>query len=195
MPLTKKHITILFLVSLCACGLLVEEASQATLEVNSSALTLRANEGLFYYENEPFTGKALTYGINGRILVSESFAKGKRHGLLKKWYPDGTQSFQAQYKEGRLHGSGNSWWPNGQLRSASHYVEGIADGTQTQWYQSGAIFKEINLVQGKEQGLQRAWRENGKIYNNYEAKNGRTFGLRRSKLCFELKEEEVQYAD
>ena len=68
-------------------------------------------------------------------------------------------------------------------------------GVQRQWYQSGALFKEIHLEHGKEKGLQRAWRENGDIYNNYEAKDGRIYGLRRSKLCFELKEEEIVRAD
>lgn len=194
MRLTDKHITILFFISLCGCGPLVKEASQVTPEIDKSELTLRPDEGLFYYRDIPFSGKAITYGISG-ITESEGFKNGKRHGLLRKWYADGTQSYQAQYRNGRLHGAGNSWWPNGQMRSASNYVNGIAHGKQIQWYKSGAIFKEINLVQGKEQGLQKAWRENGKIYNNYEAKNGRIFGLKRSKLCFELKEEEVQYAD
>lgn len=182
-------------ISLCACGPVVEEASQAALEIDKTALELRADAGLFYYQNSPFTGTALTTTTVGVLIESESFLNGKRHGLLKKWYMDGTQSFQSSYHSGRLHGSGNSWWPNGQMRTLSHYEKGIAHGKQSQWYKSGVIFKEINLVQGKEQGLQKAWRENGKIYNNYEAKNGRIFGLKRSKLCFELSEEEVRYAD
>lgn len=191
----RHLVTILFFVSLCACGSLVEEPLQAALEINKSELTLRANEGLFYYKESPFTGTALSFMSDGSLVESEGFINGKRNGLLKKWYADGTQSYQATYKNGKLHGTGNTWWPNGQMRTASNYVEGVTHGRQLQWYKSGVLFKEINLVQGKEQGLQKAWRENGKIYNNYEAKNGRIFGLRRSKLCFELSEEEVQYAD
>lgn len=191
----KSHITILFFVSLCACGPVVEHTSQTALEINKSELTLRANEGLFYYMESPFSGTALSILADGTLVESETFVKGKRNGELKKWYADGSQSYRADYKNGKLHGTGNTWWPSGQMRTASIYVEGITHGKQLQWYKSGAIFKEINLVQGKEQGLQKAWRENGKIYNNYEAKNGRIFGLRRSKLCFELSEEEVQYAD
>ncbi len=191
----KQHIILLFFVSLCACGPLVEGVSQAAQEINKTELSLRANEGLFYYKEKPFSGTALTYLANGTLVESERFVNGKRHGLLKKWYPDGTQSYQAHYQDGLLHGAGNSWWPNGQMRTASNYVDGVTHGKQKQWYRSGVIFKEINLMQGKEQGLQKAWRENGKIYNNYEAKNGRIFGLKRSKLCFELSEEEVQYAD
>ena len=41
--------------------------------------------------------------------------------------------------------------------------------------------------------MQQAWLENGKIYVNYEAKNGRKFGMNRANLCYELKEEEIQY--
>ena len=81
------------------------------------------------------------------------------------------------------------------MRSESAFNEGIAHGTQRQWYKSGVLFKEINLAMGKEEGMQKAWRENGKIYNNYEARNGRIYGLKRASLCYELDNEEVQYAD
>ena len=167
----------------------------AAVAVPKAALELRANEGLYYHNDQPFTGTAELKDVHGQLIAQEQFTEGKRHGTYTKWYGSGLMSYQAHYKAGRLHGQAHSWWSNGQLRSASYFEQGVAEGTQRQWYSSGALFKEMNLLNGKEHGLQRAWRENGKIYNNYEAKNGRIFGLKRANLCFELKDEEVQYAD
>ena len=166
-----------------------------TLTVPKAELELRANEGLYFFDNEPFSGTAESFDDLGNLVAEEVYVSGKRHGTVTKWFADGLMSYQGQYKNGRLHGEAFSWWTNGKMRSASYYENGVAEGTQKQWYPSGAIFKEINLLDGKEHGMQKAWRENGKLYNNYEAKNGRIFGLKRANLCFELKDEEVQYAD
>ena len=78
------------------------------------------------------------------------------------------------------------------MRTESNYVMGIAEGKQYQYYKSGAKFKIINLKEGREYGLQQSWRENGKLYNNYEVVNGRTYGLKRSKLCFQLEQENIK---
>ena len=65
-------------------------------------------------------------------------------------------------------------------------------GVERKWFSDGSLSKERNLVKGRENGLQRAWLQNGKIYVNYEAKNGRTFGMKRAKLCYQLKDENVE---
>lgn len=161
-------------------------------EVAKDAIVLHANEGLFYYLEQPFSGFSVHYYPNGILAEKVSFFAGKKEGRYQKWYPDGTLSFEATYQKGRKGGVSKTWWKNGQLRSASTHVMGVANGNQKQWYQSGQLFKSMHIVDGKEEGLQQAWRENGKIYNNYEAKNGRIFGLKRASLCYELEEEIVQ---
>ena len=160
-----------------------------------ASLSLNREEGLFYDEKHPYSGHATQKNSRDVTVEHASFLEGKRHGFRKKYYGDGAVSEEAHYVRGKKDGRSRTWWPNGQLRSESNFKQGVPDGMQRQWYQSGARFKEINLDMGKEKGLQRAWRENGAIYNNYEAKDGRIFGLRRSKLCFELKEEDVVRAD
>ncbi|WP_323787984.1 toxin-antitoxin system YwqK family antitoxin [Psychroserpens sp.] len=161
--------------------------------VNKSALELKSNLGLMYYQNQPFNGTSVTH-YNG-IVKAESiqYSHGKRHGLYQKWFPNGALSFEAHYVNGLQEGKAKSWWKNGNLRSEANYKGGIVNGIQKQWYKSGAKFKEMSIVNGQEEGLQKAWRENGKIYNNYEAKNGRIFGLKRASLCYELEDEKVKY--
>ncbi len=163
------------------------------LTVADSLLNLRPEIGLVYHENKPFTGTSMTHYTNGNPSVSIHYFNGKKQGLYRKWFEEGTLSFESAYVDGKKEGIAKSWWRNGNLRTESNYKQGVPQGLQLQWYKSGAKFKRLQLVDGKEEGLQQSWRENGKLYNNYEAKNGRIFGLKRASLCYALEDETVQY--
>lgn len=171
------------------------EVSVPEMIQDAKNLELDRERGVFYDQGEPFSGYAITKNSAGTVVEKAGFFDGKRHGKRSKFYSDKKKSEESHYLHGKKDGVSKTWWKNGQLRSQSNFVNGVPHGVQRQWYQSGALFKEIHLDNGKEKGLQRAWRENGDIYNNYEAKDGRIYGLRRSKLCFELKEEEIVRAD
>lgn len=161
------------------------------LEIDKAILELRPNEGLMYYNNEPFTGFSVISYSNGLTAEKIEYLNGLRHGLYEKWFRDGTLSFQSRYENGLQHGKTISWWNNAHKRSQSNFENGVAQGAQFQWYTNGSIFKEIHLVDGREQGMQKSYRQNGKLYNNYEAKNGRIFGLKKATLCFSLENQEV----
>lgn len=159
--------------------------------VDWSEVHLVRREGRVAYEGEWFSGVAEASYATGRPKQLVSFSEGRRHGKRVQWYANGTVMSVQSYRQGKLHGWSRTWWPNGRLRSEGHYRSGVAEGRSRQWYQSGALFKELRYRRGQEQGLQRAWRENGILYSNYEARNGRIYGLKRSKLCFQLDDEEV----
>jgi len=163
------------------------------VSVLADHLELRPQEGLVYYQNEPFTGLSLDYYPDGTKSTTIEYLGGKRQGIYRKWFENGALSFEANYQSGKRDGTSKTWWSNGNLRTISNHKMGVPHGIQKQWYQSGAKFKHIELNHGIEEGLQQSWRENGKIYNNYEAKNGRIFGLKRANLCYELEEEIIQY--
>jgi len=164
-----------------------------SVTVHADAVDFDQQNGMVYYQNKPFTGIVITKYANDSLATSIDIVDGKREGHYQKWFPDGKLSYQASYSKGKQEGTAYSWWRNGHLRSESNFIKGVPNGTQFQYYKSGAMFKRLQLVNGKEEGMQQSWRENGKIYNNYEAKNGRIFGLKRSKLCYTLDDEEVQY--
>ncbi|MFK7781751.1 toxin-antitoxin system YwqK family antitoxin [Psychroserpens sp.] len=164
-----------------------------TISVHKSELELKPSLGLMYHTNKPFNGTSIRFYEETIKVESIQYSEGKRHGHYKKWFPDGSLSFEANYVDGLQEGKAKTWWKNGNLRSESNYKNGIVNGIQRQWYKSGVKFKEMTIVNGQEQGMQKAWRQNGKIYNNYEAKNGRIFGLKRANLCYQLEDENVQY--
>lgn len=172
-------------------GLSPRIATSATVPADS--LVLDQLRGVVLYGGIPFTGTAVSIYPSGTVGCQIEYVNGKKEGWYRKWFLTATLSFEATYSNGKLDGTSRSWWSNGNLRSVSNFVDGIPEGLQLEYYKSGTMFKKINLVGGKEEGLQQSWRQNGKLYNNYEAKNGRNFGLKRSKLCYQLDDEEVQY--
>lgn len=183
------------LILMCAWGCNSPKVPSTSTRISSSELYLHTTEGVFLYNQTPYTGVAVSSYPNGTLATETTYSEGKRHGSLKRWFRDGTLSFVAQYQQGKQHGVSESYWRNGQLRSRARFEHGIAEGVQEQWYSSGQLFKRTQLVHGQEQGLQQSWRENGALYNNYEARNGRTFGLKRASLCFQLDDEKIAYSD
>lgn len=187
--ISNRYLLVL-LVLLIGCN--APENQKRIKQVSKKQLVLNPSKGLVYFQGQPFTGTSVLYNGDSLVVESCSYVKGKRDGLLKKWFDNGLKSYESKYVEGKQHGVTKSWWLNGNLRSESTFVNGRVHGSQKQWYKSGTKFKFRNIVNGKEEGLQQSWRENGKLYNNYEAKNGRIFGLKRAALCYELVDEEIQ---
>ncbi|MFY0591092.1 toxin-antitoxin system YwqK family antitoxin [Roseivirga sp.] len=185
----------IFLTAICAFGFQYNSESEGNLVIHKADLILKAEAGIFTFNDKPFSGTAITLSADSVLLERADFYNGKRHGKLTKNFIDGSKSYQANYQNGRLHGISTTWWKNGLKHSEATFDNGVLDGPQKKWYKSGLLFKETNLVAGKESGLQRAWRENGKLYVNYEAKSGRIYGLKRSNLCYQLDNESITYED
>lgn len=164
-----------------------------TLTVLSDSLSLNKQNGRVYYQGTVFNGTSVSYYSNGILASSIDYLEGKKHGFYRKWFSNSDLSYEASYEGGKLQGSSRTWWVNGNFRSVSNFFEGVPHGEQVQYYKSGVLFKRLQLDMGKESGLQQSWRENGKLFNNYEARDGRIYGLKRSKLCFELEDEEVKF--
>lgn len=195
----NKSLKLLFITLLLSCTNTtdlainsVTKSNENVEELDSELLHLRPNLGLVFYNDALFTGVSIKT-IN-KIKVEEiHYLAGTKHGSFKKWFPDGSISYETNYTVGKKNGKAISWWKNGTIRSEEFFKNGFAHGVQKQWYKTGEKFKEITISEGKEEGIQRAWRKNGKLFINYEAKNGRIFGLKRASLCYELQNEEVQY--
>lgn len=186
----KGVVVLVFICFISGCS---SNKTTERFNVNANALTLDKNTGRTYYKDNLFTGLGIHYNSFDQVDETISYVKGIKDGIRRKYFYDGSMSYEANYVNGILDGEARSWWNNGKLRSVSHYANGKVNGIQQQWYYSGELFKELQIVNGKEQGLQRAWRKNGKIINNYEARNGRIYGLRKSQLCYELEEEDIKF--
>jgi len=164
-------------------------------EVANSELKLVPEKGQWFFEDKPYNGFALKYHSNGELAEKIGFYNGKREGKAHKYHTNGKLKKEMFYVQNRLHGKAYNYFDNGNLVEESTYQFGKRNGVQKIWYKNGQLAKLRNLKDGKEEGMQQAWLENGKIYVNYEAKNGRIFGMNRANLCYQLKQEEIEYVD
>jgi antitoxin component YwqK of YwqJK toxin-antitoxin module len=173
-------------------SILKEIVIDSTLVIHKDSLFLNGNEGKWYFKKKLFNGFAIKYYGNNSLKEKTGFVNGKKQGVYKVWFKNGALKLASHYNKNTLEGSYKTWWINGNLSSDVNFVKGKKEGIEKQYYSDGSLSKERNFLKGSENGLQRAWLQNGKIYVNYEAKNGRTFGLQRAKLCYQLKDENVE---
>ena len=165
--------------------------------IDKSKLDYNPKTSLWTLDSIRYSGYAVSYFPDSTLKQKFGIVNGKKQNESTEWYPDGRVKYLVNYHEGKLHGEKKSWSVDTTHHLVSHlnYRLGKAHGVQKQWYLTGEIFKVLQLNDGREEGIQKAFRKNGTIYANYEAKEGRIFGLKRAALCFELVDEEVQFAD
>jgi antitoxin component YwqK of YwqJK toxin-antitoxin module len=161
-----------------------------TKQIDASEISLNP-KGQRTYQGHPFSGEMVTYHKNGELASLDQFVFGRRHGLGKKWFEDGTLAYESTYRNGRREGVTRSWWFNGNRRSFTYYQQGKAEGVAWLWYRNGNKFKRFNFALGNPVGIQQAWRENGKLLSNFEYKNGRIYGLRKANNCVGLEDEKI----
>ncbi|BCO19431.1 hypothetical protein KUC3_22880 [Alteromonas sp. KC3] len=158
--------------------------------VDSSEISVNS-AGLRVYNHTPFTGEVISYHSNGNVSSREDFVEGRRQGVARKWFADGTLAYEAHYQNGIREGYTRSWWFNGNQRSETFYESGKTQGQAWLWYRNGNKFKRFNFEAGQPSGLQQAWRLNGILFSNFEYKNGRIFGLRKLNNCVGLEDEKI----
>lgn len=162
---------------------------------DAQRLSIDAKSGLRVIDGWPFTGVAIQQSANGVTVSEERYERGRRHGVLRRWFDNGRLAFASEYRHGRREGETIGWWRNGTVRSFATYKDDRPDGIALQWYRGGERFKQLNYDNGRPAGLQRGWRVNGKLFSNFEYREGRTYGLRNANLCVGLSDEELVFSD
>ncbi len=163
--------------------------------VEKSVLHYNHKTSLWTLNDMPYSGFAVRYYPDNSLKEKFGILDGKKQNTFIQWYPDGHFKNVAAYDKGKLHGPKKIWSADSVHVLIAHYNydTGKPHGEQRKWYPSGELFKKMNLNRGKEEGIQQAFRKNGALYANYEAREGRIFGLKKAKLCYSLKDEDVQY--
>lgn len=70
--------------------------------------------------------------------------EGKKHGLWKAWYKDGTKWSEGNFQHDMNHGQHTVWHENGQKFYEGSYIVGQRSGIWTFWGEDGRLLKELN---------------------------------------------------
>jgi antitoxin component YwqK of YwqJK toxin-antitoxin module len=158
----------------------------------TSSKALKLENGIYYYNNQPWSGYIKGLYPTGAVQYIGGVYKGKQHGVAVSYYPGGELQDKRQYRANKSYGLQQGYWQNGHQRFEFMYVDDRREGMQKQWYESGQRYAFLHFKNDREDGMQHAWRENGKAYINYEVKDGIRYGLQKSALCYTLEKEKFK---
>ena len=138
-----------------------------------SSKQMERKSGVWYFRNNPYTGKFIDYyynGIkqgegtfkngkvegprtkyhrNGQMSVERNYINAIENGLGKEYYEDGTLKQKGIFKNGKEDGVWEMYFPNGQVRQRSIFKDGSMMGENTLYYSTGKILAVEVIKNGK----------------------------------------------
>jgi len=169
---------------LLAAACTAKQPSQLHLRINMSSPNVAQQNGLYFYNKQPFTGCLFALQQNGRdTAFSGYFTEGKENGLQRKWYPNGRLCEERMFDHGLKTGVHKGFWENGKPRFRYHFVKDMYEGTQYKYFWDGKLYTKKNYKNGQEAGMQQEWSQQGQLVINYQSVNGRQYGNIGKKNC------------
>ncbi len=169
------------LVLLCAIGGCRPDTNRVKVNITDANLNLRA--GVFYYHDVAFTGTVFSLYPTGDTARAETFIEGKEDGWLKWWYPNKQLQQLRYFADGKKIGVHRGWWEDGTQKFEYNFVNDEHEGEAKEWFRNGKLFRLFHYKAGHEEGSEKMWWDNGKIRANYVVIDGEKFGLFGQKLC------------
>ena len=115
-------------------------------------------------EDEPYTGLAYRTHPDGSRSFEINYKAGVSEGLLTQYHPNGNPSFQVYMTGNKAIGTAIGWYPDSTKKSEYPYKDGVVHGTFTEWFNSGQRALQATYNNGKVQGEIKGWYLNGTPY-------------------------------
>ena len=148
------------------------------------------NKNLFSGEKK--VGEWITYDKNGVIRFINNYKDGKKYGLQKSYYDNGTLDlFERNITLGVC--VYKKYYQNGQLLQEGETKDDVEVGDFKLWYENGQLCQIGSFKDGKEDGEWKYYYENGNLELKGHFKNGFPNGGENKTWyeCGQLKSEEV----
>lgn len=98
------------------------------------------------------TGKALTYYENGAKGLDFTWINNGYDGSQKIYYSNGTLAEERNFKKGMYHGAYKRWNPDGTTYYTANYDLDKLDGTESLYDEKGNLLGEYNYIAGLRHG-------------------------------------------
>jgi len=170
----------------------VQEFQILQLIVDQDDSILQLENGIYFYNNLPFSGYILSKYENGSPEEKSGYLNGKKEGISLEWFPNGSIRSERFYTNGEKNGIHYGWYENGSIRFQYSFKNGVNEGISTEWYRDGMISRQTVYSSGNEVSA-KAWGVSGKLYINYEVRDGVIFGLNNSVPCYSIKNGKGEY--
>ncbi len=129
------------------------------------------------YDNKGKVEKAFIFR-HGRIIAEGIFTNsGKKEGLWKEYYPDGTLKATGSYENDLKVGDWKFYYINGQLEQQGEHIAGEPEGIWKWYYKSGKLLREESFMNGLADGVLTEYDEEGNIITQGDFIEGKKDGL------------------
>lgn len=117
------------------------EESSKTIENNNVQRDTLQSEFIFTEKNDSLikNGEYIKYYKNGVIEMRGMMKDGKREGLWKSWYEDGSPWSETTFKDGKKNGKTTTWYGNDKKRYEGFYENDLEAGRWTFWAENGKV--------------------------------------------------------
>jgi len=92
----------------------------------------------------PENGQYVKKYDNGQVEMQGMMKNGKREGLWKSFYEDGTPWSQTTFKEGKKEGATTTWFENGKKRYEGFYKNDVESGVWKYYDEKGNFVKNFD---------------------------------------------------
>ncbi len=108
-------------------------------------------------------GSELWWYENGQLRSEAFWVRGRRNGVYRAWYPDGTPWYRGRDSLGVAVDSARVWYPHGQLQSLAIYEQGRTVFLET-WDSAGRTATELARLKAEDA----AGRESRRVADSLE---------------------------
>jgi len=138
-----------------------------------SSKQLERKSGIWYYNNEIYTGKFIDYYYSGKIQGEGILKNGKIEGLRKMYFQNGNISLERNYINSLSDGLDKEYYENGALKQKGVFVAGNEEGAWESYFPNGQIKLQNNYKNGEVSGTVIKYYSTGKIKEKVFIQNGK----------------------
>lgn len=116
------------------------------------------------FKNDELTGLWKSYSLNGRLVLSNNYLKGRQIGLQQSFRADG----RTLLNETELNSDDNTivreFYSSGKLMTETPYLRGKTHGVGKKFYENGKLEDRIEFKYGEMEGIRRYYHDNGQLW-------------------------------
>ena len=133
------------------------------LSITATAQYIKEVDGIYLADSKPYTGTYKSYYDNFEPKVEMKLEEGKKDGITKLFFKDGSINEIRSYKNNLMDGTWITYNENGIKIAEAIYAMGKKNGTWKVWDDNGTLRTEMNYNKGERTGVWKRWNEKGEL--------------------------------
>ncbi|MDP7012218.1 MAG: FG-GAP-like repeat-containing protein [Verrucomicrobiota bacterium] len=149
----KFFIAVFALVFFAGCGRESKPVAPPSVRTAPLEQLEERDNGQRIFNNQPFTGRAVSWHSKDQLSKEHHFQDGVFHGSLREWYANGQPKMDSTFERGRPNGQMVVYHENGKPRRMTSFKAGLRDGEEKVWDLQGELMVVDTWQAGKRVSL------------------------------------------